>query len=52
MSIRVLSAANQTDGCKSLSYLILLSTSLVPKPNQQRKGIVTKARSFVILDEG
>ena len=33
MSFRVLSAANQTDGCKSLSYLILLSTSLVPCSN-------------------
>ena len=48
MSFRVLSVANQTDGCKSLSYLILLSTSLVPKPNQQKKGLVTKARILVL----
>ena len=48
MSLGVLNAANQTDGCKSLSYLILLSTSLVSKPNQQRKGFVTKAGILVL----
>ena len=56
MSFHVLSAVNQTDGCKSLSYLILLSTSLMPKPNQQRKDLVKKARILVLklcnLDEG
>ena len=37
----VLSAADQTDGCKLLSYLILLPISLVPKP----MGLVTKSQN-------
>ena len=43
----VLSAANQPSGCKSLTYFILLSTSLMPKPNQWRyKGLMKKAKSL------
>ena len=41
----VLSAANRTDGCKSLSYLILLPTSFVPEPNRQRKVSCDKSQN-------
>ena len=44
MDFDILSVANQTDGCRSLSYLILSSTSLGPNPINRGKGLITKAR--------